>query len=47
VVSLFLLMVDGGQVAPDLSDEVLAGCCLTHGGEVRHEPTRALLAEDD
>jgi NAD(P) transhydrogenase subunit alpha len=47
VVSLLLLMVDGGRVAPDLSDEVLAGCCLTHGGQVRHEPTRKLLEEDD
>jgi len=32
-------------VRPDLTDEILAGCCLTHDGEVRHPPTRALLEE--
>jgi NAD(P) transhydrogenase subunit alpha len=43
VVNLLLLMAADGAVAPDLSDEVLAGCCVVHGGEVRHDPTRALL----
>jgi NAD(P) transhydrogenase subunit alpha len=43
VVNLLLLMVSDGVVAPDLSDEVLAGCCVTHAGEVRHPPTRELL----
>lgn len=46
VVNLLLLMVHEGAVAPDLSDEVLAGCCVTHGGEVRHAPTRELLEKE-
>jgi NAD(P) transhydrogenase subunit alpha len=43
VVNLLLMMTKDGVVQPDLTDEVLAGCCLTHAGEVRHEPTRGLL----
>lgn len=43
VVNLLLLMTADGRVVPDLSDEVVAGACLTHGGEVRHGPTRELL----
>jgi len=45
VVGLLLMMTDGGNVRPDLTDEILAGCCLTHDGGVRHAPTRALLEE--
>jgi NAD(P) transhydrogenase subunit alpha len=47
VVNLLLLMVADGALAPDLSDEVLAGCCVTHGGEVRHAPTRELLDQQE
>ncbi|MEU5695659.1 NAD(P) transhydrogenase subunit alpha [Actinosynnema sp. NPDC020468] len=43
VANLLLLMTRDGEVRPDLSDEVLDGCCLTHQGEVRHAPTRELL----
>ncbi|MEV0681208.1 NAD(P) transhydrogenase subunit alpha [Actinosynnema sp. NPDC050436] len=43
VANLLGLMTRDGRVAPDLSDDVLAGACLTHGGEVRHAPTRELL----
>lgn len=43
VVNLLLLMHSDGELAPDFDDEIVAGCCVTHGGEVRHEPTRALL----
>jgi NAD(P) transhydrogenase subunit alpha len=32
---------------PDLGDEILAGCCVTHAGEVRHGPTRELLEKED
>ncbi|HEV2780902.1 MAG TPA: Re/Si-specific NAD(P)(+) transhydrogenase subunit alpha [Actinophytocola sp.] len=46
VVNLLLLMNADGELKPDLSDEVLAGCCVTHAGEVRHGPTRELLGED-
>lgn len=45
--NLLALMVDDeGRLVVDLQDEVLAGACVTHGGEVRHEPTRLLLAAD-
>lgn len=34
-----------GSFAPNLEDEVLAGCLLTHAGEVVHPPTQKLLQE--
>jgi NAD(P) transhydrogenase subunit alpha len=34
----------GGIFAPDFEDEIVAGSCVTHGGEVRHEATREALA---
>jgi NAD(P) transhydrogenase subunit alpha len=37
------LLVSAGEFAPDFNDEIIAGTCVTHGGEVRHEPTRKLL----
>lgn len=43
VANLLLLMTTDGEVVPDFDDEVVAGACLTHAGEVRHEPTRILL----
>jgi NAD(P) transhydrogenase subunit alpha len=43
VTNLLLLMTKDGKVEPDLDDEVVAGALLTHDGEVRHEPTAALL----
>jgi NAD(P) transhydrogenase subunit alpha len=36
-------MIQDGQLAPDWDDEVIAGSALTHAGEIRHEPTRALV----
>ena len=44
VTNLLLLMTKDGLVIPDFDDEVVAGTCLTHGGEVRHAPTAELLA---
>ncbi|HET8642958.1 MAG TPA: NAD(P) transhydrogenase subunit alpha [Pseudonocardiaceae bacterium] len=44
VLNLLLLMVDGGALRVDLADEVIAGCCVTHGGEIRHQPTGELVA---
>ena len=46
VANFIALLVPGadGTVAPDFSDEVVAGACLTHDGEVRHEPTAEALA---
>jgi NAD(P) transhydrogenase subunit alpha len=52
-VSALLLLItaqdpDGtGVVRPDFDDEVVAGACLTHDGEVRHGPTAELLAAAD
>ncbi|MGH3679926.1 MAG: NAD(P) transhydrogenase subunit alpha, partial [Natronosporangium sp.] len=43
VANLLRLLVVDGELAPDLSDKVLAGCCVTHAGQVLHAPTRELL----
>ena len=43
VANLLALMTRDGTVAPDLTDEVLAGACLTHDGKVTHQPTAAAL----
>ena len=43
VANLLALMTTDGRVAPDFSDEVIAGACLTHDGEVRHAPTAEAL----
>jgi NAD(P) transhydrogenase subunit alpha len=32
-----------GALAIDWTDEVFAAACVTHGGEIRHEPTRKLV----
>ena len=37
VLNLLKLMIADGSVRPDLSDEVLDGCCLTHDGQIRKE----------
>ncbi|GAB6987068.1 NAD(P) transhydrogenase subunit alpha [Nocardioides pyridinolyticus] len=34
---------EGGSFAPDFEDEIVAGSCVTHAGEIRHEPTRAAV----
>jgi NAD(P) transhydrogenase subunit alpha len=44
VANLVALMTEKGKVTPDFDDEVVAGACLTHAGEIRHEPTREALA---
>jgi H+-translocating NAD(P) transhydrogenase subunit alpha len=46
VVNLVLLMTGADGFAPDFDDEIVAGCCVTHAGVVRHEPTRVALAAD-
>ncbi len=43
VANLLALMTSDGTVAPDFSDEVLAGACLIKEGTVVHEPTAQLL----
>lgn len=42
--NLIALMTVDGKVQPDFDDEVVAGACLTHDSEIRHEPTREALA---
>lgn len=37
VANLLLMMTEDGRVTPNLDDEVLAGCCLTHRGELRKD----------
>lgn len=44
IANLLALMNVEGTIAPDFDDEVVAGACLTHDGEIRHEPTREALA---
>jgi NAD(P) transhydrogenase subunit alpha len=43
IVNLVTLMTREGTFAPDFDDEIVSGCCVTHEGQVLHEPTRALL----
>jgi len=45
VVNLFALFSKEGQIAPDLEDEVIAGCAVVFNGEVRNEAARAALGE--
>ncbi len=40
---LALMTTEGGMVAPDFTDEVIAGACLTCEGAVRHTPTAAAM----
>ncbi|WP_345524803.1 NAD(P) transhydrogenase subunit alpha [Nocardioides endophyticus] len=35
IVSLVTLMTADGAFAPDFGDEIVAGCCVTHGGAIR------------
>jgi H+-translocating NAD(P) transhydrogenase subunit alpha len=44
VANLVTLMTVEESFAPDFDDEVVAGCCVTHDGQVRHQPTADLLA---
>lgn len=43
VVNLLLLMHSDEGLTPNFTDDIIAGACVTHAGEVRHEPTRDLL----
>lgn len=47
VSNLLLLITRDGAVAPDFADEIVAGSCFTHAGEVRHQPTADALAASD
>ena len=41
--SLLLLITQDNQIHLDFDDEIVKGCCITHQGQVVHEPTRALV----
>jgi H+-translocating NAD(P) transhydrogenase subunit alpha len=43
IVNLVTLMTRDGSFAPDFDDEIVAGSCVTRGGEILHEPTRDLV----
>ena len=48
VVNILTLMTskaegDEGVFAPDFEDEIVTGACVTHDGQIRHEPTRAAI----
>ncbi len=43
VVNVIKLMTSDGVFAPDFDDEIVAGMCVTHQGEVRHAPTQELF----
>ena len=43
VVNLVTLMTHDGAFAPDFDDEIVTGSCVTHDGQIWHEPTRTLL----
>ncbi len=45
VANLLALMVRNGELVLDFGDEVVAGACFAHAGEVRHRPTAELLGE--
>ncbi|GAA4368746.1 NAD(P) transhydrogenase subunit alpha [Nocardioides caricicola] len=43
IVNIVTLMTAEGAFAPDFEDEIVTGSCVTHGGAIRHEPTRVAL----
>ena len=44
VLSLLKPFIVEGALILDMEDEVIAGCCLTHAGELCHAPTAELLS---
>jgi proton-translocating NAD(P)+ transhydrogenase subunit alpha len=43
ITNLLALISKDGELAPDFSDEVVAGCCITRDGEVVHEATKKAM----
>ena len=43
IAEFLTVVLKEGEFSPDFDDEIVAGTCVTHGGEVRHAPTRDLL----
>lgn len=44
VLSLLKPFIVEGALILDMEDEIIAGCCLTHAGELCHAPTAELLS---
>jgi len=47
VVNLLTLMTSEGAFAPDFADEIVAGCAVTHDGQIMHQPTREAIQGPD
>ena len=45
IATFLRLLVKDGNMHLDFDDEVIAGMCVTHAGEIRHAETRAALGE--
>jgi NAD(P) transhydrogenase subunit alpha len=43
ILNLVTLMTREGAFDPDFDDEIVAGACVTRGGQILHEPTRAAV----
>lgn len=43
VAEFVTLLAREGELAPDFADEIIAGTCVTHGGEIRHAATKELI----
>jgi NAD(P) transhydrogenase subunit alpha len=45
ILNVIRLMTADRSFAPDFGDEIVAGMCVTHQGQVTHPPTAALLSD--
>lgn len=43
IVSLLQLLVRNGELKLDFGDEIIRGCCVTHGGQIVNERARQLM----
>ena len=43
VMNLLLILVKDGQLQIDFEDEIVKGCCVTHGGEIVNERAREMV----
>jgi NAD(P) transhydrogenase subunit alpha len=46
VQSLIQHIVEDGELKLDFEDEIIDACCVTHGGEVRHDRIREAIASE-
>ena len=43
LLNLLSLIIIDGAIQPDWNDEILAGCCVTRGGEITHENLKNII----